>query len=40
MIKAGENRAEIYIDSTIDFDVKSFLIKVTIVKRTKIRIKG
>ena len=42
MLKAGKTRAEIYIGDTtgIEFDTKSSKVKVTIVKRTKIRLKG
>ena len=40
MIKAGKNRAEIYISDTIEYYVKSSHVKVTLVKRTKTRVKG
>ena len=40
MLKAGNTRAEIYIGDNIEYDVKSSQVKVTIVKRTKIRVKG
>ena len=40
MIEAGETRSEIYMGNTIEYDVKSSQIKVLIVKRTKIRVKG
>ena len=39
MLKAGKTREEIYIGNTIEYDVKSSEVKVTIVKRTKIRVK-
>ena len=40
MLKAGKTRAEIYIGNTIEYDVKLSQVKVTVVKRTKIRAKG
>ena len=40
MLKSGKTRAEIYTGDTIEYDVKSSQAKVTIVKRTKIRVKG
>ena len=39
MLKAGKNRAEIYIGNTVEYDVKYSQVKVTIVKRTNIRVK-
>ena len=40
MLKAGKTRQEIYIGNTIEYDVKSYQVKVTIVKHTKMRVKG
>ena len=39
MIKLGKTPPEIYIDSTIEFDTILSLVRVTILKRIKIRIK-
>ena len=39
MLKAGEARAEIYIDYTIDHYVKPSQVKVNIRKLTKIHVK-
>ena len=38
MLKAGKTRAEIYLVNIIDYDVKSSQVKMTIVKRTNIRL--
>ena len=40
MLKVGKTQAEMYIVNTIEYDVKSYQVKVNIVKRTKIRLKG
>ena len=39
MLKAGKTRAEIYIGNTIEYDVKSSEVKVTILKRAEMRSK-
>ena len=39
MQKAENTQAEIYIGNTIEFDTKSSQVRVTIEKRTKIRLK-
>ena len=39
MIKEGKNQSEIYIGDTIEYDVKSYQVKVTIVKLTNIQVK-
>ena len=40
MLKAVKTQAETYIGDNIEYDVKSFQVKATIVKRTKIWEKG
>ena len=39
MLKSGKTRSKIYIGYNIEYDVNSSQVKVTIVKRTKIRVK-
>ena len=39
MLKAGKTRAENYIGNTIEYDMISYQVKVTIVKRTNIQVK-
>ena len=39
MLKVWKTRAEIYIGDTIEYDLKSNQLKMTIVKCTKLRIK-
>ena len=39
MLQSRNTRAQIYIVDTIEYDVKSTQVKLTIVKRTKIRVK-
>ena len=36
----SKTRAEIYIGNTIDYDVKSYQVKTTIVKFKRVQIKG
>ena len=40
MLKLGKTRAEICIGDTIDYDVKPYQVKVTIVKYTNKQVKG
>ena len=40
MLKSWETQAEMYIYNTIYYYVKSYQVKTTIVKYTKVRIKG
>ena len=40
MIKVSNTQAEIYIGNTIEYDVKSYQVKTTIVKCTNVRLKG
>ena len=40
MLKVSKTRAEIYIGNTIEYDVESYQVKMTIVKCTKLQIKG
>ena len=40
MLKSGKTRAEMYIANTLEYDVKSYQVEVTILKRTKIWVKG
>ena len=40
MLKARKTWAKIYIGDSIEYDVKLSQVKVTIVKRKKIRVKG
>ena len=40
MIKVSNTRAEIYIDKTIEYDVKSYQVKTAPVKCTKLSLKG
>ena len=40
MLKAGNTQAEMSMGDTIEYDVKSSQVKVIIVKRTKIQVKG
>ena len=37
MLKAGKTQSEIFIGNTIEYDVKSPQVKVTIIKRTNIQ---
>ena len=39
MLKAGKTQAEIYIGNAIEFDTELPQVRVTVVKRTKIRLK-
>ena len=39
MLKAGKIQAEIYIGNAIEFDTELPQVRVTVVKRTKIRLK-
>ena len=40
VLKARQTWAEMYIGNNIEYDVKSSQVKVTILKRTKIRLRG
>ena len=40
MIKVWKTRVEIGIDNTIEYDVKSYQVKTSITKCTKVLIKG
>ena len=40
MLKAWKTRAEIYLGNTVDYDVKSYQLKMTIVKRANVKLKG
>ena len=40
ILKSQKIRAEIDINNTIEYDLKSYQVKVTVVKFTKVRLKG
>ena len=40
MLKVWNTRAEIYMGNTIEYDVESCQVKTSILKNTKLRIKG